>query len=160
MINLFRATSKLALSWDKDEMTEEEKMESLREVEKYCSVQITQDKPYRQQLWILADRISAMYWDMNAEAKEVSMIYMLENKSDFRMSASCYEYAKRVPFENTTVPIPAGWDQILTVLYGEDYMTPKQGVAEHEYPFYKGQLEMLEKYYKEMKLEMPRYLFE
>lgn len=160
MVNLFRAASMLALSWNKDEMSEEEKMESLRAVETYCNVRFTQDKPYRQQLWILADRISAMYWEMSGEAKEVSMIYMLENRSDFRIPVSCYRYAKRVPFENTTVPIPVGWDQILTVLYGEDYMTPKQGIADHEYPFYKGQMQKLKEYYMNKNKEIPKYLLE
>lgn len=160
MVNLFRAASMLALSWNKDEMSEEEKMESLRAVETYCNVRFTQDKPYRQQLWILADRISAMYWEMSGEAKEVSMIYMLENRLDFRIPVSCYRYAKRVPFENTTVPIPVGWDQILTVLYGEDYMTPKQGIADHEYPFYKGQMQKLKEYYMNKNKEIPKYLLE
>ena len=32
----------------------------------------------------------------------------------------------RVPFEDTTVPIPVGYKEYLTKVYGEDYMTPKQ----------------------------------
>lgn len=160
MLSLFRAVYMLARSWDKDEMSETEKMESLRAVETYCNVQFTQDKSYRQQLWILADRISSMYWDANIEAKEVSMVYMLESRQDFRMPVSCYKDVKRVSFENTTIPIPAGYDQILTVLYGEDYMTPKQGAAEHDYPFYKEQQKMLVEYYKDNKLEIPKELLE
>lgn len=160
MINLFRAAYMLALSWDKDEMSEQEKMESLREIETSCNVKFTQDKPYRQQLWMLADRISAMYWDTKAEAKEVSMIYLLENRPDFRIPVSCYEQAKRIPFENTTIPIPIEYERVLTVHYGEDYMTPKRGGADHEYPFYKKQQKMLEEYYKEKNLEIPKEFLE
>lgn len=160
MLGLFRAAYMLARGWDKDEMSEKEKMEGLRAVETCCNVKFTQDKPYRQQLWMLADRISAMYWDMDAETKEVSMIYMLEGNKDFRMPISCYQDAKRVPFENITIPIPIGYDKILTVLYGEDYMTPKQGIAEHDYPFYKEQQKMLVEYFRNNKLEMSQYLLE
>jgi len=160
MLQLFRAAYMLAYDWDKGGMSEEEKMKSLREVEKCCNVQFTQDKPYRQQLWTLADRIGSMYWDMGADAKEVSMIYMLERQPDFRIPVSCYKHVKRVPFENTTVPIPIGYEQILSVLYGKDYMTPKHGVADHEYPFYERQQKMILEEYKKRGLEMPKELLE
>ena len=155
MLSLFRAVYMLALSWDKDEMSEAEKMESLQEVESSCNVKFTQDKPYRQQLWMLADRISAMYWDVNGDAKEVSMIYLLENRPDFRIPVSCYEQAKWVPFENIMVPVSIDYEQVLTVHYGSDYMMPKRTGADHEYPFYKEQQKMLEEYYKTNNLEIP-----
>ena len=160
MLNMFRVTYMLARSWDKDEMSEEEKMENLKAVEIFCNVKFTQDKPYQQQLWMLADRISAMYWDANANTKELSMIYLLENRPDFRIPASCYRYAERVPFENTMVPVPVDYEKVLTVHYGKDYMTPKRAGAAHEYPFYKEQQKMLEKYYKENNLEIPKELLE
>jgi len=141
-------------------MSEEEKIENLRAIETCCNMQFTQDKPYRQQLWTLADRIGAMYWDTNDEAEEVSMIYMLAKRSDFRFPASCYKQIKRVPFENTTIPIPCGYEQILKACYGEDYMIPKQGAADHEYPFYKKQQKMLLELYKKRGLEMPKELLE
>lgn len=155
MLNLFRAVYMLALSWEKDEMSEEEKMESLREIEISCNVKFTQDKPYHQQLWILADRISAMYWDANDDANEVSMIYLLENRPEFRIPLTCYEREKWVSFENIMVPIPVNYDRVLTVHYGEDYMIPKRTGADHEYPFYKEQQKMLEEYYKENNFNIP-----
>ena len=160
MVDLFSAAYILAFDWDKGEMSETEKMKNLREVETFCNIQFTQDKPYRQQLWMLVDRIGAMYWDIGAEAEEVSMIYMLAKSPDFRMPVSCYEYAKRVPFENTTIPIPIGYEQILTVLYGGDYMTPKRGGATHEYPFYKKQQKILLEHYKKNGHEIPKELLE
>ena len=160
MLNLFRATYKLALAWDKDEMSEAEKMESLREIEISCNVQFSQDKPYRQQLWSLADRISAMYWDADEVAEEITTIYLFENKPELRIPVSCYQHVKRVPFENVMVPIPMDYEKVLTVLYGEDYMTPKRNVADHEYPFYKKQQKLMEEYYKENNLEMPKELLE
>lgn len=131
MLDLFRAVYFLASDWDKDEMSEE-KMKALGDIETYCNIKFTQDRPYGQQLWTLAERVGAMYWDIGACAKEVSIIYVLATKPNCRIPASCYESKVRVPFENTTIPIPTGYEQILTAYYGEDYMTPRQFVADHE----------------------------
>ena len=42
-------------------------------------------------------------------------------------------------FEMIQVPVPEGYDNVLTSLYGKDYMTPVRGTAWHDYPFYKVQ---------------------
>lgn len=160
MFALFRAAYMLAFDWNKDEMSEEEKIQSVRELEECCNMKLSQDKPYRQQLWMLADRIGAMYWDTHAEATEATMVYMAAKDLNFRFPVSCYKDAKRVPFENTTIPVPGGYEQILTVLYGEDYMTPKRDGAAHEYPFYKKQQKMLLEHYKKRGMEMPKELLE
>ena len=44
-----------------------------------------------------------------------------------------------MPFENTTIPVPAGYDGILKIKYGDNYMTPVQCSSSHDYPFYKKQ---------------------
>ena len=160
MLDLFCAVAMLASDWDKGKLSDEEKEKNLGEVETLCNIKFTKDKPYMQQLWMLADRIGAMYWDTETEAKETTMFYMLAKRSDFRFPSSCYKQSKRVPFENITIPIPVGYEQILTVLYGEDYMTPKQGVADHEYPFYKVQQELFLKLNKDCGFEITSYLLE
>lgn len=160
LIILYSAAYMLAYDWENGEMSEEEKRKNLREIEECCNMRFTQNKPYRQQLWALADRIGAMYWDTDDEAKEMTMIYMLAKKSDFRFPASCYKNIKRVPFENTTIPIPADYEPILEAIYGKDYMIPKQGTAAHEYPFYKKQQKMLMDYYIKRGMEMPKELLE
>ena len=39
-------------------------------------------------------------------------------------SAEAVENVSEAPFEDMTIPIPAGWEEILVSRYGEDYMTP------------------------------------
>ncbi len=51
-----------------------------------------------------------------------------------------FEDSIRMTFENTTIPVPAGYEKILPMMFGEDYMTPKQYFS-HDYPFYKVQEE-------------------
>ena len=46
-------------------------------------------------------------------------------------------------FENVTIPVPIGYDAILKVKYGDNYMTPLQNPSSHDYPFYKGQEQAL-----------------
>lgn len=47
-------------------------------------------------------------------------------------------------FENIKIPVPKAYDNILRALYGENYMTPVNQSAAHDYPFYKTQ----EEYFK------------
>ena len=160
MLKLYRTVVILAYDWEKGTVSEDKKMKDLREIENLCNMQFSPDRPYKQQLWILAERISAMYWDTFEEAKEVSMGYMLVNQPKYRIPASCYRQSKRVPFENTMIPIPIGYHQVLEACYGKDYMIPKQGGSDHEYPFYRQQQELVARLCKENGLKMPEYLWE
>lgn len=47
-----------------------------------------------------------------------------------------------LPFETITVPAPVGWNELLTAIYG-DWHVPVRDTADHEYPFYKQQEEIL-----------------
>ncbi len=160
MLNMLCAVYTLAYAWDKEAMSEEEKLMNLETVESYCNIKFTKDKPYGQQLWNLVDQITAMYWDTEAEAKEVSVAYMLVNNPNYRIPASCYETVRRVPFENISIPIPDGYEQILTACYGKDYMVPKQNAADHEYPYYRIQQKRVLAFYKQNGREIPDYLWE
>lgn len=160
LLDLYRMVYILAFDWDKEPMSEEERAEKLAKIQLYCNITFTDDQPYLKQLWGLVDRIGAMYWDTAEEAKELTTMYKLVDESDFRVPVSCYESMVRVPFENTTIPVPVGYEEILKVYYGEDYMTPKQGGADHEYPYYKGQQENLKRLYIEKGVEMPGWLLE
>ena len=160
LLMLFRAAYTLAFDWDKGKLTEEEKIESLKVLEECCNVKFTEDKPYKQQLWILTDRIASMYGDTEEEARDITLMYKLADEEEFRMPVSCFRKAVRVPFENTTIPVPIDYEQVLTIYYGEDYMTPKRVGAEHDYPFYKKQRELLLEYYEENGMEIPPHIME
>lgn len=154
-LELFRAVHDLARAWDKGDR--EDNMANLRMVEECCNVKFTEDKTYQQQLMMLVDKIAGLY--MNDEAEDVTQMYMLEKKSDFRIPISCYEASVRVPFENITIPVPLGYHEILTTYYG-DYMTPVCGTAEHDYPFYKEQRKEIFDAYEAQGIEVPESLIE
>ncbi|MDE6244286.1 MAG: LicD family protein [Treponemataceae bacterium] len=48
-----------------------------------------------------------------------------------KLKRSCYERTETHVFETTTIPVPAGYDAILSSLYGSDYMTPKKTASDH-----------------------------
>lgn len=49
-----------------------------------------------------------------------------------------YDTIVRLPFENTTMPVPANYHKVLSSRYGE-YFQPKKVWDGHEYPFFEGQ---------------------
>lgn len=49
---------------------------------------------------------------------------------------SSYENIEQVEFEDTKIPIPQGYDDVLTSLYGTDYMTPRQDASDHGEVFF------------------------
>ena len=75
------------------------------------------------------------------------------------IKSSCYDSVLRVPFENITIPIPDGYDEILRIYYG-DYMVPVQGTSDHNYPFYKEQRKEILDTYREKGLDVPKTLLE
>ncbi|MBQ9990097.1 MAG: LicD family protein [Lachnospiraceae bacterium] len=154
---LVSATYALQQEWDSDSLSEEEKIESLHQIEDLCKVKFTDDQPIRQQLLLLCDRLCAMFWDI--DAKEISVILCFSVAPRLRFSMNWYESIIEVPFDVTTIPIPIGYDNILTVHYGENYMIPKQSHS-HTYPFFKEQQQTLFEEAQQMNIELPDYLKE
>ena len=62
---------------------------------------------------------------------------------DYHVPVSCYSKSMELPFENVTIPVPIGYDTILRIKYGDDYMTPRQCSSSHAYPFYAKQEQAL-----------------
>jgi len=159
-IDLFRAVYYLALDIREERKATEEHIQQLNMLQELCNVRFHGKTPIEQQLQILADRIAAMYMDMGQEAKECTLMYYRAGNEQFHFPSSCFAESIRVPFENISIPIPVGYEKILTVYYGEDYMTPMQNFAQHEYPFYKKQQKYLIDYYEKNNLPVPEYLTE
>lgn len=112
--------------------------QSLRQAEEWCRVKFDRNQNLESQLMRLLSQIAQLY--QRDEAKELETV-VCDWGSEHRYKFKCEWYAEsiEVPFENIMVPIPVGYKEVLRTQYGEDYMIPKRGTAEHEYPFYKGQ---------------------
>lgn len=89
----------------------------------------------------MVDIVSSTYGPDDGD--EVCSMMRLQRGQDYHVPKESYSRAIEMPFEYTTIPVPVGYDEILKLKYGDDYMTPKNIGGGHEYPVYKEQEEAL-----------------
>ena len=120
---------------------EDEVLELMKKIEKTFGIPINYNNRLRHELKKIYDIVCARYQQENSE-EVCSMIDYAEGW-DYQAKRAWYEDECEMPFENTTIPVPAGYDGLLRIKYGDDYMTPRNVGSSHDYPFYKRQAEEL-----------------
>lgn len=130
-----------AANIDTDLLTQEERDGLLDQIEVLCGTKFDRTKPIRNQLYCLGERLCSLFGE--AEAKEITNMIKYSNQPHYHMDKACYASSIDMPFENTTIPVPVGYDTVLRLKYGENYMTPVNCKAGHDYPFYKEQEELV-----------------
>lgn len=115
----------------------------LQQAEIWCRVKFSRNENLESQLMKLLSQIAQLY--KSSEARELEMV-VCDWGSEQKLKYKCEWYAEsiEVPFENITVPIPVGYENVLKTMYGEDYMIPKKGAGDHNEPFYRKQDALLE----------------
>lgn len=129
-------------AWENDEVCIADKRYLTVETEKVTGYHFDETGNMKTQSTQLVDAISAMYGpsDTNSLGIPVRGTYTI----DQRLPKECFTTLIMQPFEFTKIPIPIGYHEILTRYYG-DY-TVKRQYESHDYPFFKDQKEILEKY--------------
>jgi lipopolysaccharide cholinephosphotransferase len=113
----------------------------IEQVEQMCSVKVERGAFVRRNLWRLGDRICSMFTE--DESSELTQFpRLVRGDAGYHLRKEWYGEVVMMPFENMELPVPVGYDEILTRQYG-DYRTPKKGSMAHGYPFYAGQEEYL-----------------
>lgn len=114
-------------------------MEALyQRVEKLCSVKLDRRQSLKTQLYdVLNKKVAHLYSE--SEANELTHLPKWSSNQDYWMPKECYADAVLVPFENTEIMVPAGYEQLLCRKYGNGYMKPIQAGSAHDYPFYEKQ---------------------
>ena len=97
-----------------------------------------------QQLRSLIEQFFGSFSDEESDDLGDIVCY-LEGHPVTRIPKECYDNIIMKPFENTFIAVPAEFDHVLAVKYG-DYHTYKKGTAGHSYPFYQDQQEILREY--------------
>ncbi|MCR4611727.1 MAG: LicD family protein [Lachnospiraceae bacterium] len=103
-------------------------------LEKNCGMKFSQEYPSLQEIAILREEVSALYTTDDADF--VTEMQCLGSNAAYYIPKEVYEDAIFLPFENMSIPVPIGYNKILAMKYGNDYMMPKNVAAGHEYPFY------------------------
>ena len=100
----------------------------------------TESANLKHDLWILTDKVCSKY--KSYECSEVVNLfdYTVYHRGIYKKK--WYEEVERCPYENTDVPVPKHYDEVLKSCYG-DYLIPQKFVAAHDYPFYATQEEAL-----------------
>lgn len=142
-----------------NELSEEDLNEILDELEEFTGQTFVRDETLSHQLTVLSHRISAMYnKDYSRYITRMSLWAVEPHREN--MPIHCFDQIIRVPFENTTIPIPKEYDTLLRLTYGDDYMTPKKGGGAHAAKFYdKFETDLLD-IFKKCGAEPPAFLFE
>ena len=118
--------------------------ELIDSIEKTYDVKIDYTQPVHKQLRNIAE--NALREVKRKDASKVCfMAVWLEHHSCFWDKKYC-DQIMRVPFENTTIPIPVAYDEILKAHYG-DYMKVNRSGGAHAYPGYSKQEKVLNEKY-------------
>ena len=113
---------------------ENQRLQIVRWLENTCSMKFSKKNPTKQEILILANEVQGLYGD--ADSDYITEFACLGVGMDYYIPKEAYSSSIRMPFENVTIPVPLGYDFILRKKYGDDYMTPKNMGAGHDYPFY------------------------
>ena len=118
-----------------------EVLELMKKIEKTFGIPVNYNNRLKHELKRIYDVVCSLYHDENS-AEVCSMIDFAEGW-DYHAKKEWYEDICELSFENTTIPVPEGYDGLLQIKYGKDYMTPRNVGSSHDYPFYKSQIEEL-----------------
>lgn len=125
--------------------TEKEKddlQEVVNGINRLFHLEIQNDEKILTTLWEVANQLTAKYGKNGGTYLTEYTRYA--RMSNYKLDATWYDEVCYVPFEFIDIPIPKEYDRILKTQFG-DYMEYEQGTQDHDYPFYKLQVEHLRK---------------
>lgn len=114
--------------------------EGYRTIEEVTGARIDRKKDILKQL----NNIAVQIVTRPKSDKVACMAHMVTGHTNMIFPTSAFKERLEVPFEDTTVYIPSGYDDILKINYG-DYMIPNP-VSPHDYPYFKDHERMVMDY--------------
>ena len=119
---------------------------TILQLENLCHIKLNWDNNTKHELWKLCDILYSIC-DTNSSDTLTEYYYYCKNP-EIQFPKNFFDESIMVDFENTKICVPKEYDSILTILFG-DWRTPVRNTQDHEYPFYKGQEQILKKYLEE-----------
>lgn len=116
--------------------------ETIQFIEETCHMKFSGPNPSNQELLILREEVSGLYGE--DESDYVTAMHRLLNGQAYYVSKDAYASCIMSKFENIQIPIPVGYDEILTAKYG-DYMVMRNVGGGHGYPYYGTMIEAISK---------------
>lgn len=130
-----KAIATIATELDPEDTVGEKYRTSIEQIEDFCNVKFDPEEPLQIQLFRMIEKIYSLYTE--EEANDITIMVLWNEESDYKFPKEYYERSIRVPFENTTIPVPVGYDAILKRKYGEYMRLVRDGGdSTHDYPFF------------------------
>ena len=126
----------------------------MNQIERECKVKIDRTKNVRRQLLFLEEKLYSMYSGENATEIAFMPVWTIKRKGN-RFKKEYYKHSIEMDFENIKIAVPAMYDAVLRSKYG-DYMQLVHNWEFHEYPYYKKQMDFME---KAINVKYPEYSF-
>lgn len=112
----------------------------LKEIEEFCDVKFNYKKNIKQQLFQTTEKIFSLY--SRKKGKHVALMPYWVYFDNHKYPVEYFEKTIMMPFETTEIPVPAAYDGVLRIEYG-DYMKINRAGGVHGYPFYTEQEQYL-----------------
>ena len=115
----------------------------IQKLEKLSDMRVDCKKNIRKQLYQIQEQVgktACLKWG----SSEVTNIPVWIHNRAYRLPVKCYDDVIWMPYENTTLPLPVGYDELLSCKYGTEWMKPVRSGGSHDYPSYKEQQKFLE----------------
>ncbi len=126
----------------------------IKKIESRCNIKLDKKGDILTQLRELLEKIFSEVEEK--DAKYITLYPLWMNKHQYVFPVEAYRNSIRLPFENTTVPVPVFYDEILRKKYGSSYMTPVRSGGAHEYPYFEQHVNILREHFG---YEWPTYKF-
>ncbi len=121
-------------------------------IENVCGQKIERDGNIKNQLYKLLTALYALYGEEDGD--RIALIPQYLDWGGSVYPKECYADSVQMPFDVVTMPVPMGYDEILTRKYG-DYMRNVRSGGGHNYPYFDAH----DKFLKENGAEIPIYQY-
>lgn len=138
MVDTLKFLLKVEASIPEEAPYNDDVIDLMKQIENTLGIEIDYNNRLRHEAKKAFDIVSSRYMDV--ATPEVScMLALAVDWDHYHCDRDWYKEYIEMEFENTTIPVPVGYKNILVFNYGEDYMTPKNVGSSHAYPFYREQ---------------------
>lgn len=110
--------------------------DSIEGLARKCNVIIDYGSCVKQQLYQMIEKVFSMYSEVGGEY--VALMHYWIHYNDHKYSVHLFDKTIMLPFENISIPVPAAYDEVLRIEYGNYLYIYKNGGV-HNYPYFMDQ---------------------
>ncbi len=106
----------------------------IQPIETLCNTTLIRDETLRQQLFILTDKMSALFTEQESDVL-INLPDIVSIDRNLRYDKNLFSKVIKKDFNGMKINVPIGYDEILKKYYG-NYLLPSNKGRQHQYPVY------------------------